>query len=321
MLMRTTYLLAPAALILAATGCSLVAIARAPEKEARVSNNAATVRAKRAFRSALADGRYDALPAVLHDLTAAYLENPHDAETAGNLAFAHMWRVTESARLDELPPTITDHLVLARKYFAEASRLAPSDARLQGFHGSVQLAEGTVHDDEKLVRKGYFELMDSIRAWPEFNLFTAGYTLSRLPHYDAKFEEALEYQWKTLERCSGTKIDRDDPDYSYALGRETLEGAERACWNSPGVPHNFEGFFLNMGDMLVKAGSPETARTIYANARLSRTYDTWPYREVLEERIRNADANVLTFRYPTAGAKTETVMVTSSFACVACHQR
>lgn len=141
------------------------------------------------------------------------------------------------------------------------------------------------------------------------------------PHWDPKFEEALEYQWKTLERCSGTKIDRNDPDYTYALGQETLEGDKRACWNSPVVPHNFEGFFLNMGDMLVKAGSPDTARTIYANARLSATYDEWPYRELLEERIRDADANVLAFRYPSAGAKTQTIMVTSTFACVACHQR
>jgi hypothetical protein len=318
---RTTRLLAPAAILLAVTGCSQVAVALAPEKEARASTSASGVRANRSFRSALSDGRYDSIPSVLHELTAAYLENPHDSETAAHLGFAHMWRVTESARLDELPPTITDHLVLARKYFAEASRLAPNDARLQGFHGSVQLAEGTVHGDEKLVRKGYFELKDSIRAWPEFNLFTAGYTLSRLPHYDSKFEEALEYQWKTLERCSGTKIDRNDPDYTYALVRETLEGDKRACWNSPVVPHNFEGFFLNMGDMLVKAGSPDMARTIYANARLSTTYDAWPYREILEERIRNADANVLTFRYPSAGAKTETIMVTSTFACVACHQR
>ena len=309
------------ALLFAMTGCSRVAVALAPDKEARASNSATTARANRAFHSALSAGQYDTIPSVLHELTAAYLENPHHPETAANLAFAHMWRVTESARLDELPPTITDHLVLARKYFAEASRLAPDDARLRGFHGSVQLAEGTVHDDEKLVRKGYFELTASIRAWPEFNLFTAGYTLSRLPHYDSKFEDALEYQWKTLERCSGTKIDRDNPDYTFALAQESLEGDKRACWNSPVVPHNFEGFFLNMGDMLVKAGAPETAKTIYANARLSKTYDDWPYRELLEERIRNADANVLTFRYPSAGAKTETVMVTSTFACVACHQR
>jgi hypothetical protein len=321
MVPRTTRLFAPAVLLFALTGCSRVAVALAPDKEARASNSATAVRANHAFRSALSDGRYDDIPSVLHGLTAAYLENPHDPQTAANLAFAHMWRVTESARLDELPPTITDHLVLARKYFAEASRLAPGDARLRGFLGSVQLAEGTVHDDEKLLRKGYFELMDSMRAWPEFNLFTAGFTLSRLPHYDSKFEDALEYQWKTLERCSGTKIDRDAPDYTYALAQETLEGDKRACWNSPSVPHNFEGFFLNMGDMLVKAGAPDTARTIYANARLSKTYDEWPYREILEERIRNADANVLAFRYPSAGAKTERVMVTSTFACVACHQR
>jgi hypothetical protein len=37
------------------------------------------------------------------------------------------------------------------------------------------VADGGIHKDEKLTRKGYFMLRDSNQAWPEFNLFTAGY--------------------------------------------------------------------------------------------------------------------------------------------------
>jgi hypothetical protein len=35
--------------------------------------------------------------------------------------------------------------------------------------------------DEKLTYQGYFMLLDAIKAWPEFNLFTAGFVMSRLP--------------------------------------------------------------------------------------------------------------------------------------------
>ena len=84
---------------------------------------------------------------------------------------------------------------------------------------------------------------------------------------------------------------------------ETKEGPRRVCWNSWIAPHNFEGFFLNFGDMLVKAGQPELAVSMYRNAQLAREYATWPYKAVLEARIRDAAKNVEAFRRtePRAG--------------------
>lgn len=85
---------------------------------------------------------------------------------------------------------------------------------------------------------------------PEFNLFTGGYVFSRLPADSPQFQEGLAWQWRTLDHC-------------------IEEGKKRACWNSWIAPHNLEGFFLNMGDMLVKSGDWQMAQKIYANARLS----------------------------------------------------
>jgi hypothetical protein len=42
---------------------------------------------------------------------------------------------------------------------------------------------------------------------------------------------------------------------------------QRAYWNSGIAQHHVEGFFLNMGGMLVKAGDWQVARKIYANAK------------------------------------------------------
>jgi len=103
----------------------------------------------------------------------------------------------------------------------------------------------------------------------------------------------------------------------------TTEGKKLACWNTWIAPHNFEGFFLNMGDMLVKAGDWQMGRKLYENARLSPTYAQWPYREVLEQRIREAPGNGAVFN-AVGEAKVpadQQIMIKSTFACMACHQQ
>ena len=181
------------------------------------------------------------------------------------------------------------------------------------------VAEGAIHHDEKLTRRGYYALRDSIDAWPEFNLFTAGYVLSGQPAASARFKEGLEWQWQTLDKCSGVSVNRQDPDFAPYMTHATTSGAKRVCWNSEIAPHNFEGFFLNMGDMLVKSGDWQVARKVYANARLSPAYDAWGYKEVLEGRIRDAAANATAFNAP-AGPKGNGMMQRSAYACMACHQ-
>lgn len=312
--------LAIAALGCAASGCASLAVSTAPEKTPAASTPRARA-ANDAFWEALHDGKYERIDDVLESLTAAYLENPRDATTAAHIGFGHVWKVAESARLERPTPTVTDDIVLSRKYFSEATRLAPNDARFRGFFASLELAEASIHGDEKLKRRGYYDLLDARDAWPEFNLFTAGYTLSRLPATDSKFAEAVEYQWETLDRCVGERVDRSQPTYAQYMPLETREGHKRACWNSWIAPHNFEGFFLNMGDMLVKQNRPATAKRIYELAKLSRTYGEWPYRELLESRIAQADDNVAVFQRPrAAGEKTRAMMIETAFACTGCHQ-
>jgi len=99
---------------------------------------------------------------------------------------------------------------------------------------------------------------------------------------------------RTLDECIEGKIDRANPDYSQYMVREIREGKKRA-WNSWIAPHNFEGFFLNMGDMMVKGGDWQGAQKIYANARLSKEYASWKYQTVLDDRIKQAQGNVALF--------------------------
>jgi hypothetical protein len=287
----------------------------APKKQPIVSRSEAAKQADELFWKTFHGGEYDNIQPALEALTAAYLRTPNDAKTAAHIAWLHNWRVAERARMGAVPATITDNTIIARRYFEEAVKLDPSDPRYLGFFAGHLLAEGTLHQDEPLTRKGYFTMLDAIDAWPEFNLFTGGYVMSRLPPDSPRFREGLEWQWRTLDLCIGGKLDRANPDYSRYMSLETTEGKQRVCWNSWIAPHNLEGFFLNMGDMLVKSGDWQTGQKIYANAKLSKTYASWKYPAVLEERISRAQENVTAFN---TGATP--VMINSEFACMGCHR-
>jgi hypothetical protein len=304
-------------------GCDYIAEQTAPSKKAASSRSDAAIKADALFWQTLHAGQYEEIPTALQALTGAYLANPNDATTAAHIGWMHIWRLAESARLDPVPATITDDAVLARRYFQEAVNLNPHEPRYLGFLASATLAEGSIHKDEKVTRRGYYLMLDAIDAWPEFNLFTAGYVASGLPADSKQFKQALQWQWRNLDVCVNGEVDRTNPTFAKYMAMETTEGPRRACWNSWIAPHNFEGFFLNMGDMLVKAGEWQTAQKIYADAKLSATYPQWKYRDVLEERIAAAKENVSVFNAPAAGAgkSRQRLMIASPFACMACHQQ
>jgi hypothetical protein len=303
-------------------GCGFLAVQFAPTKQAIGVRSEAATTADELFWKILHGGNYERIPDALSALTAAYLEAPGDSTTAAHIGFLHIWRLAERSRLDSVPADITDHAVLARKYFEESVRLNPSDARVLGFLGAALLAEATIHKDERLKRRGYYTLRDAIHEWPEFNYFTAGYVMSGEPANSARFKEALEWQWQTLDECAQEKIDRENLDYSKYMRLEAKKGRKRVCWNSWIAPHNFEGFFLNMGDMLVKSGDWRTAQRIYASAKLSPDYASWKFQAVLEQRMKEAPENVSRFNATEdrSGEAISRIMFSSRFACMACHQ-
>jgi hypothetical protein len=319
----TLALTAAAALL---SGCAFMAVQTAPAKPAATTRSEAALRADALFWQTLHGGDYDGIDKALRAVKGAYLQTPGDAVTAAHVGFLHIWRVAERARQQLSSPNVTDDIVLARKYFQEAVALHPGEARYQGFLASAMLAEGSIHKDEKLTRQGWFTMLDAVDAWPEFNLFTAGYAMSGQPADSERFKAGLEQQWRTMDICFGGKIDRNQPSFEAFMKLDTKVGPKRVCWNSWIAPHNFEGFFLNMGDMLVKAGDWQSAQRIYANARLSPDYAQWNFKAVLEQRIAQAQANVAAFNATgnasERGAADDRVMMNRSrFACMACHQQ
>jgi tetratricopeptide (TPR) repeat protein len=285
---------------------------RAP-RDARPAASEAALRARAAFWDAFYAERYDAIPGLLRQLGAAVLENPRDAETVLLLAHTHLWKVAERARVEVRDPTITDHLVLAEHYFEEAYRLNPDDHRIIGWLGSVRVPLGAIRQDPVLAAEGARLLLEGVHRYPQFNLFTAAFSRAGLPADNPLFRDALDQLWRNVDVCSGVR----DGDVAAARTYELALRADRSCANSSKAPHNFEGFVLNLGDMLVKAGRPDDAVSAYARARLAPTYAAWPYSDLLEERIRNAaDAA----RRAREGQPVP-MMSGSAYSCAACHTR
>ncbi|CEK09524.1 hypothetical protein [Legionella hackeliae] len=301
------------------TACEKIALMTTPQKKPMPSNTELTRNAEHYFWQTLHHGNYQDIEKADFLLMAAYLQNPNDPTLAAHIGFLHIWKITERQRLPNKSPLMTNEIILAKKYFSDALQLQPHMPIYEGFLGDSELIGGKIfHDPQEEVR-GYFRLKRAINNWPEFNYFTAGYPMSSLSYEDKHFKEGLEWQWKTLDLCAGEKINRHSPGFAKYMSQETTAGKKRACWNSIIAPHNFEGFFLNMGDMLVKSGDWQTGIAIYQNAKLSKSYSLWPYKHLLEQRIVYAKDNVVNFRKELT-TPDKAILFNSGYGCVACHQ-
>lgn len=300
-------------------GCEELAVMFTPKKQPVASQSELSKQAENKFWNTLHQGRYSEISDADKMLTAAYLENPNDPKIAAHLGFLHIWKITERYRMKEVPATIVDEIILSKKYFKDSHELNPADTRITGFYGDSQLVTGQIFHDEREQTRGYFTLKRAISAWPEFNYFTGGYVMSVLSPDSKNFKEGLEWQWKTMDLCAEQKINRNNPDFTPYMHLETQQGPKRACWNSWIAPYNFEGFFLNMGDMLVKAGDVNTAIKIYNNAKLAKNYSSWPFKNLLEKRIQNAQENIKNFQQEFISPD-KSIMFNGGYGCVACHQ-
>lgn len=307
-------------MLLFCSGCRAVAIAAAPERVAEPPSEA-TLEAEALLRDALRAGDFDGLPRVLDRLTSLAIAHPRDGRVHLAVGMAHLWALSERARTAAVAG-VTDHAVLARHWLESARALSPGDARIPAWSAATQLTLAQLTDDERRRRDGFFQLKDSVAAWPEFNAFSASYTLSRLPGGTARYEaEVVQPMFRALELCFGGGDTW--PERRANLERTLAQGpganpAKRVCFNSERVPHNVEGFFMHFGDALARGGRPEDAREAWRLASASPTYAAWAFRETLEAHVAAAEARTAEL---AAAPDAQGMMVNSTRACTACHQR
>lgn len=271
--------------------------------------------AVQAIRDAFRDNAYDSYAALAKGIDAASKAHPDDPNIARYSAVLRLWRLTESTRdpkfglLDAAPV-----LLEAQARFETARRLAPGDGRLNGWSAALTLRSGQALGLSTQIDAGKRELEASIAAYPAFNLFVQGASLSALPRTDPDFAKATDKMYATLKEC-GYALDPQKPVLP-ADAMPTVSGG--VCGNSSYAPHNLEGLFLNFGDAMVKAGKPDIAKVLYGNAQTRSSYATWPYRPKLEERITNAEKNAASFA-DTDPANDFKMPIEDGYFCVTCH--
>jgi len=192
-----------------AGGCAWFAVASAPPKVAQPTDARGGATATQ-FWEALHGGSYERIDGLLEAHAQVLVASPADALTAAHKGWLHAWRLAERARAAP-SARITEHATLARVLFDDAAHLKPEDARILGFAASFTMTEANIAGDQKELRRGYYRMKEAVAAFPEFNLFTSGYTMSGGASDSAAFREGLEQQWATLDVCFGERVARDSP--------------------------------------------------------------------------------------------------------------
>lgn len=275
------------------------------------------------FWEQLHDGNIKNVDTIIQKLEKEYNKDSTNLIANAHLGFAHIWALTEWQRIPNVKPNVTDHAYLSYKHFLKAYEINPNDKRILGFLADIQMAFGSISKSKKLQRQGYFKGLKSIKEWPEFNKFTIGVTFASNNPSSKFFNKALDWQWTTLEDCYTTSIDRANPNIQEFINKEVPQhnlGKNRACYNSWIAPHNIEGYFLHMGDMITKTGDFNTAKKIYELAKSSPNYSTWIFKEVLENRIKNAELNTKIFLAKNQKGINNVIINNSGSLCISCHQ-
>lgn len=274
---------------------------------------------KGAFWGLFRAGMYDRIDDALLPLTAAFLQDHTNGETALLIAHAHLWRAAERTRnpRTHTDPRITDSIILARHYFEQAARLLPDDRRIDGWLASTELALGAIHGDPDDTSRGTQRLREAWQSYPAFNGFTFGHMLSTAPRDSDTFAMARKAMWSTVASCSRGTITPDAPTASEML--ELAKAADPACWNSEKAPHNFEGFWWSVALIEAKAGNADTARACFDNARLAPSFASWPYRETFETDASGLDQLIASFAATEPQAE-QRLLINTAHSCMACHQ-
>jgi hypothetical protein len=300
------------------------------DKKASTNETAAASAANAYMWEQLHQGNYDSIPAVLAKLHAAYEADPNDAQVTAHLGFVYLWTFSERIRSSS-SDRMLENILLSNRFFKEAILLNPEDARLYGFQSAVQMCEGALTNNLEMLATAYFGGLKSIRKWPQFNMFALGYVEGQLDSNSVMYRQGLRYQWRIIDKCSPRKITRENilenPEEElqklYAeINQSEDPEIKRACGNSWIAPHNWEGFFMNLGDMLVKAGDTAAAKQMYQAIKISPAYPEWIYQDEVDKRINNMKSNVEAFNRKQNLihlSRQEQMMINSSFSCTGCH--
>lgn len=199
----------------------------------------------------------------------------------------------------------------------KAHGLLPDDFRVTSFLALSQTMAGGLLGDSKLLDDGrdMFEL--GFEQHEPYGHFLRATALAPLARDDPKFELAVS---DMLAAATGCGFPDGDATARYRYPSDpTSNVSPNVCLNEGIVPHVWEGFLIAYGDIALKAGwKAEEARALYRSAQSAPSYDTWPFADVLEARIEDADNRAKAYQDQNPFNDPE---LWAAKICAGCHQR
>jgi hypothetical protein len=272
---------------------------------------------------------YGAIAEVQAELQAALNHDPQNATLYALLGATHFWHIGEYTRDSKPDPSVLQQdMPTAVQLFQRALDLDyngqhligyVNDDHLPGYLGITTVHAGQMSNNPGIVAQGDQVLDYAVYQFPEFNNFNRWAAHNTDPRNSDTYKKALDSLWQGLDACAGAVIDRRNPDIGPYLHLQTAVGRKKACWSEGDLaPHSLEGYMLNLGNGLVKAGDIDAARIIYANAKYAKNYTAWPYRQVLET-IAASDLNARAALYTDSDPSNDPPLGVPNRGCVYCH--
>lgn len=272
---------------------------------------------------------YPQIPQVEEQLQQSIQLDPRNPTLHALLGAAHFWHIGEFTRdpdqrdpalVQDMPDAVAQFtLALDLDYYTRHLPGYINDDHLPGYLGITTVHLGQMTGDPALITKGDQVLDFAAYQFPEFNNFNRWAGHNSDGRDTASYREALDSLWQGLDACTGTTVDRTNPDLKPYLGLRTSVGRKKACWwEGDLAPYSFEGYMLNLGNGLLKAGQVEQARIVFHNAHYAANYDSWPYRDVLES-IENSDLDARAALYADNNPKNDPPLGVPNRGCSYCH--
>jgi hypothetical protein len=255
----------------------------------------------------LTRGDRTSVASVVAAIDAQMVANPDDKYAVFYAGAFRLWQLAETLNITAAPGVL-DNL-------QRAHALLPDDFRVTGFYGVSQVLVGTLSDPQG-VDAGLQTLALGVQQHPTYNHFLRATALSFLSASDPAFPTALSDMQGFGPDCDLTI----DSDGTYHYPMNPVAGRTRVCTNDGIVPHLWEGYFITFGDIALKSGwDAKRARAIYRSAQTAPTYQAWPFKQELEQRIIDADMNAAAYADGNP-LNDPTVWALSGSICVGCHQ-
>jgi hypothetical protein len=265
---------------------------------------------------ALTEGAQHDVTRVIADVDGAVAADPSNGHLVFYSAIMRFWQLGEEI---DLPKNPLDVLAIARTMvdrFREAQALLPNDDRAPAFGGLGKTIIGNILGDSALRSEGMADIDEGIRIFPSYSHFLRALASAQAPAASDDFAAVLPHMQATLDTC-GMKKDAAG-NYEYLEG--PLPASLRPCNDDGVVPHVWEGFLINYGDLLLKGGKgAHEARLAYEGAKLAPRFDKWPFAAALQDRIDHADERAALYADGDASNDPK-LWMQDGHVCTGCHQ-